>query len=183
MALDRGKMCDRCHVESLLNGAAAEHRETGRTAVHDVLMVAVDGKCVGCKRAGADMEDTGKKFAGDLVHIRKHQHQALAGSVGRTERTALERAVQCTGCAAFMLHLTDLYLLTENVLFTVGSPLIHHFSHDGGGSDGIDGCDFRKCVGSHCGGGVAVDCYFLECAHRSTLLKYMFVKHRGAEVP
>ena len=66
MALDRGKMRDRRHMECLLHGAAAEHGETGRAAVHDVLMVAVDGKRVGCERTRADVEYAGKQLAGGV---------------------------------------------------------------------------------------------------------------------
>ena len=41
------------------------------------MMITKNGKGMGCESAGRNMEDTGKHFAGNFVHIRDHQQEAL----------------------------------------------------------------------------------------------------------
>ena len=153
---DGAEVRDTCHVVSLLDRAARQHGEAGVAAGHDILVVAVDGEGVGSQRTGADVEDAGQQFAGDLVHVGQHQHEALAGGIGAGQRTALQRAVDGAGSAALVLHLTNLHRLAEEVLPALGAPLIDELCHGGRGSDGIDGRDLRKGIGSVCRRRIAV---------------------------
>ncbi len=78
-----------CHISSFLNRAGSEHGKTGLTASHNVGMIAEDGQSMISKSTGADMENAGHQFAGNLVHVRDHQQKTLGCS---------ECGGQCTGC-------------------------------------------------------------------------------------
>ena len=83
------------------------------------------------QRTGAHVEDAGQQLAGDLVHVRDHQQQALRRGERRGERTGLQRAVHGTGSAGFGLHLSDADRLTEKILAIVRSPVVRDFRHRG----------------------------------------------------
>ena len=76
-SLDCCEMSYRCHILGFLDGAGGEHRETCLTAGHHVLMVSEDRKGVGCEGTGGNMEDCGKHFTRDLVHVRYHKEESL----------------------------------------------------------------------------------------------------------
>jgi hypothetical protein len=67
-------------------------------------MIAEDGKALRRQGAGRNMEDGGGQLAGDLVHIGDHQQEALRSGERGGERARGQRAVYCTGRAAFGLH-------------------------------------------------------------------------------
>ena len=102
-----GGLGDERHVHDFLDGVGGEHGEAGGARGHDVAVVAEDGERVRGERAGGDVEDRGGEFAGDLVHVRDHQQQALRCREGGGERPRLQGAVQRAGGAAFALHLDD----------------------------------------------------------------------------
>ena len=157
---DCGQMGGQRHVIGLLHTGGGQHRYAGLTAAHDILLITEDGDNVGGQRAGADMEHAGQQFAHDLVHIGQHQHQALAGSIGRGQCAALEGAVEGAGRAAFGLHFTHVHRPPKQILFSRRAPLINDLSHGGGRCDRVDGSDFRegiRCVRCCC---VAIHCNF-----------------------
>ena len=102
------------------------------------------------------MEHAGQHLAGDLIHIGDHQQQALRSCIGGGQGTGLQGAVDCTGSAALRLHFHDLYRLTEQILFTVGSPFVYMLCHRRGRRDGKNTCNFRKGVRDICRRLVAV---------------------------
>ena len=75
------------------------------------------------------MEDGREHFTGDLVHIRDHQEQALAGGVGGGESTCAQAAVDGTGGTGFGLHFDDLHRFAEHVLHVAACPFIGVFTH------------------------------------------------------
>ena len=85
---ERGRVGDRGEVVGLLDRARAEQREAGLAAGHDVGVVAEDRERVGGDRAGGDVHAEGRQLAGDLVHVRDHQEQALRRGEGRREAPA-----------------------------------------------------------------------------------------------
>ena len=136
--LDGGEVSHQGEVHAFLHGTGAQHGEAGLTAGHDVLMVAEDGQGVACDCTGGNMEDTGKKFAGDLVHVRDHQKKTLGCSVGGSQGASGEHTVNGTGSTSFRLHFTHCNSLAHQVLGPVGCHLVNDLAHDGRGSDGID---------------------------------------------
>ena len=90
---ERGGMGDERQVHRLLHGVRREQRESGGAAHHHVGVVAENRQSVGGDRARADMKYRRRQFAGDLVHVRDHQQQALRRGEGRGQGSGLERAV------------------------------------------------------------------------------------------
>jgi hypothetical protein len=66
-----------------------------------------------------------RELAGDLVHVRDHQEQALRRSERRGLRACLQRAVQRAGSATFGLHFG--YLRRDPHRFVL--PRLAHSSH------------------------------------------------------
>jgi hypothetical protein len=114
-------------------------------------------KPLGRQRAGGDVEDRGGEFAGDLVHVRDHQQQALRRREGRGQRTGLEGAVNRAGRAAFRLHLDHRRDRSPEVLGARRGPGIGPFAHRRRRGDGVDGDDFAQLVGDAGDGFVAVE--------------------------
>ena len=75
--LDGGKMSYKCKIHNFLYGSGSEHCKTGLAACHNVAVVSEDGEGVSGERASGNVEDTGKQFAGDLIHIGDHQKKTL----------------------------------------------------------------------------------------------------------
>ena len=92
-------------------------------------MVTEDAQCVNAECPRRDVEYAGEHFACDLIHIGDHQQQPLGGGIGGGQGAGLQGTVDCTGGTAFRLHLHNLHRLAEQILFAVGSPLVHMFRH------------------------------------------------------
>ena len=180
-AFDGSKMGNACEVHDLLGIRFCQHRAARRTRTHDVLMVTEDGECVVCKSSRCDVENAREQFACDFVHVRYHEQHALRCRIGGSQRTALQRAMECAGCAAFCLHFDDVYGVTENILLAVSGPFIHFFRHRRGRGDRINSSYFCECVGNIRSSCVAIHCFYIS--HRSTLLymENLFKGSRGDE--
>ena len=119
-------------------------------------MVAEDGQGVGSQGAGGTVDDARQQLACDLVHVRDHQQQTLGGGVGGGQRARRQRAVHSAGGAGLGLHLNNADFLPENVLLTIGRPLVGQVSHYGRGSDGVNRSDFGKRIRYVCRSGITV---------------------------
>ena len=161
-ALQRGDMGDERHVLRLLNGVGSQHRKAGLAAGHHVGVVAEDRQRVVGQRTSAHVEDAGQQLAGDLVHVRDHQQQALGRGERRGERAGLQRAVHGTGGAGFGLHLRDADRLTKEILAIVRSPVIRNFRHRGRRGDRVDRCHFAERISDVADSGIAVNGHFLS---------------------
>ena len=155
-ALDGGQVRNSGHVHALLHAGGSQLRPAGLTAGHDVGVITEDGQGVGGHGTGGDMHDAGQLRAGDPVHGRDHQQQALGSGVGAGQGAGLQRAVHRAGRAGFRLHLDQLHGLTEQVLLAVGSPRIHVVSHGAGRGDGVNGSYLGKRVRHVCGSLITV---------------------------
>ena len=91
-----------------------------------------------------------------ILYMGDHQQQALGGRIGGGQGTGLQGAVAGAGGTRFRLHLNDLHRISEDVLFSLGRPLIHLFRHGGRGGDGEDGRHLGEGIGRIRRGGVAV---------------------------
>ena len=78
---------------------------------------------------GGDVEHPRSISPAILAHVGDHQQQALGGRVGGGQGAGLEGAVDHCGGAALGLHLHHLHRLAEEVLLSVGGPLVHVFRH------------------------------------------------------
>ena len=73
----RGLLRDQRQVHDFLNIVRGQHSVAGLATGHHIGMVAEDAQCLAGQRAGGHVKDCRGQFAGDLVHIRDHQQQAL----------------------------------------------------------------------------------------------------------
>ena len=92
------------------------------------------------------MEHAGQLLGSDLVHVRDHQQQTLGRRVGGRQSACAEGAVDRTGSAGLRLHLAHLHGGAEDVLLTVGCPLVHIVCHGRRRGDGVDTRHFGKGV-------------------------------------
>ena len=143
-AFDRRQMCDRAQIHDLLRIGLSQHRKTGLTAGINVRMVAEDVQCMGRNRSRRNVEHAGQQLAGDLVHIRDHQQQALGSGVGGGQRASGQRAVDGARSTRLGLHLDDLYLGAEDVLLALCRPLVDIVRHRAGRCNRVDTRYFGK---------------------------------------
>ena len=155
-ALDGGQMGNRAQVHDFLDVGLSQHGKAGLAAGHHVAVVAKDVQGVAGQGTGADVENTGKQLAGDLVHVGDHQQQALGGGVGGGQSAGIEGTMNGAGSAGLRLHLLHLDSRAKNVLAALGGPLVDIVSHGAGRGDGVDGGYFSEGVGYVGGGVVAV---------------------------
>ncbi len=171
-SLDGGKVCNGTEVHDFLCVGLGKHGKTGLTAGINVGVIAEDVQSVRCYASCGYVDDAGKKFAGNLVHIRDHQKKTLRCGVSGGQSTGCQGTVNGTGSAGLGLHLDDLYIFTENVLrrfakdVLVGCrPGVCDFCHRAGRRDGVDGGNFRERVRYVRGGSVTIHRDFLSLYH------------------
>ena len=171
-ALDRAQMGDAAEIHAFLHTAGHELGKAGLTAGHGVGVVTENGDGVGADGTGSHMHDAGKHGAGDTVHRRDHQHEALRGCIGGGKGTGLQSAVHGAAGAGFALHLNQLHRLTEKVLLAVRGPVVHMVGHRAGRRDGVDGGNFGERVRNIRRGLVAVHRleHFFVFAHNVSFL-------------
>ena len=168
-ALDGGKVRYKREVHDFLHGGGSEHGKASLAAAHYVAVIAEDGQRVIGERTGGHMEHAGQQFAGDLVHIRDHQQQALGSGEGGRERAGGERAVHSARSARFRLHFRNADLLAEQVQPAVGSPVVCNLRHGGRRGDGVYRSHIGKRICYMRGSGIAIDCHGL-CHFQNILL-------------
>ncbi len=162
-ALDGGEVRNRGEIHDLLRVGLGEHRKAGLAAGHNVGVVAEDVQRMGRYGTGGNMEYAGQKLAGDLVHIRDHQEQALGSGVGGSQRACREGAVHGACRARLGLHFNDLDGRAEDVLLTGGSPLVNAVCHGARGGDRVDPRYFRERIGYVRGSSIAVHGLHFSC--------------------
>ena len=148
---------DQCKVVGLLHRGRGEQRETRLADGHHVGVVAEDRQPLRRERAGGDVEHRRRQLAGDLVHVRDHQQQALRGGEGRRQCAALQRAVQRAGGPALALHLHHRRHAPPDVRPPLARPLVGQLRHRRGGCDRVDAADLVQPVGDRGGSFVAVN--------------------------
>ena len=154
--LDCSQMGNQSHVGRFLNGVGGQHCEAGLTAGHDVGVVSEDVQRMIGQRASGNMEDGRHQFAGDLVHVRDHQQQALGCGEGGGHRTGGQGAVHSASRAGLRLHLCNLDLLAKQVGAAMCRPLVSNFRHGGRGGDGVNRCHVAECIGDMADSSIAI---------------------------
>jgi hypothetical protein len=124
-----GHLRDAGEVVRLLHRAAAQHAPAGLPAGVDVRVVAEDGQGVGGHRPRRHVKHRRGQLAGDLVHVRDHEEQALGRRERRGQRAGLQRSVNRTRGAALGLHLDDIGNGAPDVLAALGRPLVRELAH------------------------------------------------------
>ena len=170
VTLNGCQMSHGSQIHDLLHIVLAQHGEAGLTAGHDVGMIAEDVQRVAGHGTGRHVEHGGQQLAGDLVHIGDHQQQALRGGVGGGQCAGCQGAVDRTGSAGLRLHLAHLHGGAEDVLLTIGCPLVHIVCHGRGRGNGINTRHFGKGVADVCSGVITV--HGLEFSCHKTLTSY-----------
>ena len=120
-------------------------------------MVAEDRQRMRRQGAGGNVEDGRRQFAGDLVHVRDHQQQALRGREGRRQRAGLQRAMHGTGGTAFGLQFDDFRNAAPDIGLALRRPFVGQFAHTGRRGDRVNGDHFGNAEGHVCDGFVTVD--------------------------
>ena len=129
-------------IGGLLDAAAAQQGKARLAAVHHVGVIAEDGERVGTHGTGRHMQHAGQTLAGDTVHGGDHQHQTLGSGEAGGQGTGLQCAVAGTAGTGLGLHLHQTDGLAEDVLLTLGRPLVGMLRHGAGRGDGVDGSNF-----------------------------------------
>ena len=129
-------------IGGLLDAAAAQQGKARLAAVHHVGVIAEDGERVGTHGTGRHMQHAGQTLAGDTVHGGDHQHQTLGSGEAGGQGTGLQCAVAGTAGTGLGLHLHQTDGLAEDVLLTLGRPLVSMLRHGAGRGDGVDGSNF-----------------------------------------
>ena len=155
-ALNGRQMRHGAHVHTFLHARGRQLRPAGLTAGHDVGLVAENGDGVGGHRAGCNVHDRRKQQAGDAVHRRDHQHQALRGRIGGRQRACLQRALHGCACAGFRLHFHELDRLAKQIFLSMRRPFVHMVGHRAGRGDRVDCRDLGKGIGCERRGLIAV---------------------------
>ena len=148
---------DSRHVVRFLHRVRGKQRETRGARRHHVGMVAEDRQRMRRDGAGGDVEDGRRQFAGDLVHVRDHQQQALRGREGGRQRAGLQRAMYGAGGAAFGLQFDDFRDAAPDVALALCRPFVGQFAHAGRGGDRVNGDHFGNAEGHVGDGFVTVD--------------------------
>ena len=129
-----------------------------------------------CERTGRNMENTGKQFTADLVHIRNHQQKTLRRCKRCCQCSGFQGSVNRTGGACFGLHFCDTHFLSEQVDSAVCSPFIGYFRHRRRRSDRVDCSNIGKRIRNVCSSGIAINRHGF--CHYKILLYYF-----GAQAP
>ena len=103
-----GDLRDQGEIHHLLHRAGGQQRKAGAARGHHVAVIAEDGQGMRGHGARGDMKHRRRQLAGDLVHVRQHQHQALRGGEGGGQGAGLQGAVHRAGGAGLALHLDHL---------------------------------------------------------------------------
>ena len=166
-------MCNRAQIHDFLRIRFGKHGKAGLTAGIHVGMITENVQCLSRDCTSGYMEDTGKEFTSDLVHIGDHQKKSLRSGIGGRQSTCGQRTVNGTGRTGFRLHLGNFNSCTENVFQTLRGPLIHVVGHRAGRSDRVNTrnfskriADMRRCV-------VAVHGLHFSC-HSFSPFHFMF---------
>ena len=120
----RGCVRNQRQVHRFLNRVRRQHGKSRLAGCHRILVVAEDRKRLRRDGAGSDVNHRAGQLAGNLVHIRDHQQQALRRREGRAQRARLECPMQGSGGAAFALHFDDLGNRAPNVLLADRRPCV-----------------------------------------------------------
>ena len=134
-----GQMRHQGQIHHLLHGSGSQQGKSGLPHRIDVRVVTEYGKRMGCHGACRNVKHHGHQFSGNLVHVGDHQQQPLGGRKGGGKCPRGETPVNSAGSTGFRLHLRHIQHLAEDILASVGCPLITIFAHGAGRRNGIDG--------------------------------------------
>ena len=126
-------------------------------------MVAEDVQRMGSNAARRNVDNARQQLAGDLIHIRDHQEQALRRRVGGRQRAGCERAVHGARRTGFGLHLRYADFTAEKILSAGSRILIGLISHDRRRRDRIDRSNVGKRIGNMRGSVVAIHGFHFSC--------------------
>ena len=141
-----GQMSHQAQIHGLLHAVGSQHSKTGLTSSHYVLMIAENIQRVSCQRTRANMENGRQQFAGNFIHIRDHQEQALRRRISGRQSASLQRTMHRTSGASFRLHFYYANRLTEKIFLSLSSPLIHMLRHRRRRSDWENRSYFGKSI-------------------------------------
>ena len=170
-ALDGSQVRNSAKVHNFLGVGLSQHGKAGLAAGVDVGVVAEDVQRVAGNGSGGNMEDTGQKLAGDLVHVGDHEQQTLGSGVGGGQGAGGQRAVHRARSTGLRLHLDNLYPIAEDVLTALSRPLVNVVGHGAGGGNGVDTSYFSKGVADMSGSGIAVHGFQLSLQWNYLLIK------------
>ena len=169
-AFDGAEMRDNAQIHAFLHAGGSELRPARLAAGHRVGMITENGDRMGGKSPCRHMHNARELGTGDAIHGRDHQHQALRGRIRGGEGPCFQRAVHRAAGAGFTFQFYQLHRLAEQILLSVGRPVIHVVGHRAGRGNRIDRGNFGKRIGSVCRRFVAVHCFFGQ--HDSSLFPY-----------
>ncbi len=155
--LQRCGVGDQREVLRLLHRRRGQQRKAGLADRHHIRVVAEDRQRLRRERPCGHVHHRRGQLAGDLVHVRDHQEQALGRGERRPERPALERAVQGSRGPALALHLHDGGDRAPQVRAPLARPLVRLLGHRRGRRDREDAAHLGAAERDRDRGFVAVD--------------------------
>ena len=84
-----GQVSNTSQVHNFLNVGFCQETAAGSTSRHNVLVVAEDAQCMVSQCTGSNMEYTREHFAGNFVHVRDHEQEALGSRICSGQSTSL----------------------------------------------------------------------------------------------
>ena len=145
----RGRMRDEREVLRFLDGVRREHRPARAAAGHHVAVIAEDRQGMRGDRAGRNVKDRRRQFAGDLEHLGDHQQQALRGGERRASaRPPGEHRGRLAAAPASLCISMTSGTLPKMFGRPCGRPMIRQLAHRRGGRDRIDRDHFAGEMGN-----------------------------------
>ena len=142
--LDGSQVGHAGQVHHFLHRTFGEHGKAGLACRHDVLVIAEDAQGVAGNGARRNVEHAGEEFAGNLVHVRNHEQEALRCGESGGQCAGLERTVHSAGGAALALHFLHEDSFAEHVFAALRRPVVDVFCHRRRGRDGVNGGHFAE---------------------------------------
>ena len=157
------RMSYRREIHNFLYGRLAEHSCTRLAACINIGMISEDVQCMGSYTSGRYIKYCRKLLTSNLVDVRDHQEKSLRSSIRCGQSTCCDGAVNGTCRTCLRLHLCNLDFLSEQILSSLGSPLIGVLSHRRRRCDRVNSCHFGKRIRSMSCGCVTIHGFHFSC--------------------
>ncbi|OQA01948.1 MAG: hypothetical protein BWY71_00197 [Planctomycetes bacterium ADurb.Bin412] len=129
LRFQRRQMAYRSQIHDFLHRTGGHQRKARLPHRHHVAVIPENTQRMAGHRPGRHMKDRRYQFPGNLIHVRDHQQQTLAGGKRRGQCPSRQRTVYRSGRPGFRLHLPHPQYLAEYVFTSVCCPVIGNLAH------------------------------------------------------
>ena len=118
-----------CQIHHFLHRSGSKKGKTGGPYRHHILVIAQNRQCLCSNSARRNVKYSRQQFRRYFIHVGNHQQQPLRCSKSGCQSARLQRSVNGSCRTRFGLHFLYQNRLSENILSSCSSPLIHILSH------------------------------------------------------